>query len=136
MRAASAQHGSLKTPEQAGDGSVMRLEVSSSPPASGPFSSGLMRIPTEPIGSIPRPIELIEAASSRNGIDPNLDALYHAAVRDTIQRFEETGSPVVTDGEQASTTTSGRTRSTDFRTRRPTDSRSRSAPGTCAACRV
>lgn len=29
-----------------------------------------------------------------------LDALYDGAVRDTIRRFEETGSPVITDGEQ------------------------------------
>ena len=29
-----------------------------------------------------------------------LDALYEDAVRDTIERFEATGSPVVTDGEQ------------------------------------
>jgi 5-methyltetrahydropteroyltriglutamate--homocysteine methyltransferase len=29
-----------------------------------------------------------------------LDALFDAAVRDTIRRFEETGSPVITDGEQ------------------------------------
>jgi 5-methyltetrahydropteroyltriglutamate--homocysteine methyltransferase len=29
-----------------------------------------------------------------------LEALFDAAVRDTIRRFEETGSPVVTDGEQ------------------------------------
>lgn len=29
-----------------------------------------------------------------------LDALYSDAIRDTIRRFEETGSPVITDGEQ------------------------------------
>jgi 5-methyltetrahydropteroyltriglutamate--homocysteine methyltransferase len=29
-----------------------------------------------------------------------LDALYDDAVRDTLRRFEDTGSPVVTDGEQ------------------------------------
>ena len=32
--------------------------------------------------------------------DPALDALYDAAVRDTIAQFEATGSPVITDGEQ------------------------------------
>ena len=32
--------------------------------------------------------------------DPNLAALYEDAIRDTIERFEATGSPVVTDGEQ------------------------------------
>jgi 5-methyltetrahydropteroyltriglutamate--homocysteine methyltransferase len=57
-------------------------------------------IPTEPIGSIPRPIELVEAVA-RSGLDsPEAGALYQAAVQDTIQRFEATGSPVVTDGEQ------------------------------------
>jgi len=62
-----------------------------------------MSIPTEPIGSIPRPQELIEGiqafhAGSITGQE--LDALYARAVRDTIRRFEETGSPVITDGEQ------------------------------------
>jgi 5-methyltetrahydropteroyltriglutamate--homocysteine methyltransferase len=58
-------------------------------------------IPTEPIGSIPRPPTLIDAiAASRDGTDPKLDPLYDAAVRDTIERFEATGSPVITDGEQ------------------------------------
>ena len=32
--------------------------------------------------------------------DPSTDSLYEAAVRDTIERFEATGSPVITDGEQ------------------------------------
>src|SRR5512138_3413422 len=31
----------------------------------------------------------------------DLDSLYDAAVRDTIARFEATGSPVITDGEQS-----------------------------------
>jgi 5-methyltetrahydropteroyltriglutamate--homocysteine methyltransferase len=60
----------------------------------------VINIPTEPIGSIPRPLELIEAVSNGNADDPALDPLYEAAIRDTIARFEETGSPVVTDGEQ------------------------------------
>jgi 5-methyltetrahydropteroyltriglutamate--homocysteine methyltransferase len=59
-----------------------------------------MTIPTEPIGSIPRPPELIEAVATRGGTDPALDPLYDEAIRDTIARFEETGSPVITDGEQ------------------------------------
>ncbi len=59
-----------------------------------------MPIPTEPIGSIPRTPELIEALKSRDGADPTLDPLYEAAIRDTIERFEATGSPVITDGEQ------------------------------------
>jgi methionine synthase II (cobalamin-independent) len=56
-------------------------------------------IPTEPIGSIPRPAELVDALAG-GAADGELDALYEDAVRDTIARFEETGSPVVTDGEQ------------------------------------
>jgi 5-methyltetrahydropteroyltriglutamate--homocysteine methyltransferase len=59
-----------------------------------------MTIPTEPIGSIPRPLRLIEAVATTDGTDPRLDPLYEEAVRDTIERFEATGSPVITDGEQ------------------------------------
>jgi 5-methyltetrahydropteroyltriglutamate--homocysteine methyltransferase len=62
-----------------------------------------MSIPTEPIGSIPRPQFLIEAVQdSRSGrLAKNiLDELYTQAVQDTIRRFEATGSPVITDGEQ------------------------------------
>src|SRR5688572_30139975 len=59
-----------------------------------------MAIPTEPIGSIPRPLRLITAASARDGTDPVLDSLYDEAIRDTIAQFEATGSPVITDGEQ------------------------------------
>jgi 5-methyltetrahydropteroyltriglutamate--homocysteine methyltransferase len=59
-----------------------------------------MNIPTEPIGSIPRPPELIEAVASGSILDPNLDPHYEDAVKDTIERFEATGSPIITDGEQ------------------------------------
>lgn len=59
-----------------------------------------MTIPTEPIGSIPRPLRLIEAVAATDGTDPSLDPLYEAAILDTIERFEATGSPVITDGEQ------------------------------------
>src|ERR1700738_1138329 len=57
-------------------------------------------IPTEPIGSIPRPVDLIERVARGDNEDPNLAPLYEDAIRDTIERFEATGSPVVTDGEQ------------------------------------
>src|SRR5580700_7032390 len=57
-------------------------------------------IPTEPIGSIPRPLRLIGAIAATDGLDPRLDGLYEDAIRDTIERFEATGSPVITDGEQ------------------------------------
>ena len=57
-------------------------------------------IPTEPIGSIPQPLPLIEAFSVTDSADPMLDPLYEDAIRDTIAHFEATGSPVITDGEQ------------------------------------
>ncbi len=61
-------------------------------------------LPTEPIGSIPRPPELIAAISAAKArsldADPELAARYTAAIRDTLARFEATGSPVITDGEQ------------------------------------
>ncbi|MFI0163948.1 cobalamin-independent methionine synthase II family protein [Streptomyces sp. NPDC017095] len=61
-------------------------------------------IPTEPIGSLPRPAELLAAmadhAAGRIG-DDDLAAAQDRAVGDTVRRLEELGSPVVTDGEQA-----------------------------------
>ena len=36
----------------------------------------------------------------RGSSHPNLEALYDEAIRDTIDQFEATGSPVITDGEQ------------------------------------
>jgi 5-methyltetrahydropteroyltriglutamate--homocysteine methyltransferase len=62
-----------------------------------------MILPTEPIGSIPRPAALLEgmkAFGEGRIAHEALEALFDDAVRDTIRRFEETGSPVVTDGEQ------------------------------------
>lgn len=62
-----------------------------------------MPIPTEPIGSIPRPNALLDAIAAYHdgGIaQAELDAAYAAAVRDTIEQFELTGSPIVGDGEQ------------------------------------
>ncbi|MEX2553986.1 MAG: cobalamin-independent methionine synthase II family protein [Actinomycetota bacterium] len=63
-----------------------------------------MHIPTEPIGSIPRPAELmagVQKFSAGELSQEQLGALYDDAVRDTIERFEATGSPVITDGEQS-----------------------------------
>ncbi len=59
-----------------------------------------MKIPTEPIGSLPRTPELLAAIDRVGGGDPSLEPLYEEAIRDTVQRFEATGSPVITDGEQ------------------------------------
>lgn len=63
-----------------------------------------MPIPTEPIGSIPRPRGLIEGIQARQAgriSQRELDSLYDKAVLDTLRLFEATGSPVITDGEQA-----------------------------------
>lgn len=62
-----------------------------------------MTLPTEPIGSIPRPQALVdgmEAAAAGRLPAEGLEALFDDAVRDTLRRFEATGSPVITDGEQ------------------------------------
>ena len=62
-----------------------------------------MTLPTEPIGSIPRSPELqagMQAAADGRLDAATLDALFDEAVRDTVARFEATGSPIVTDGEQ------------------------------------
>ncbi len=68
----------------------------------GPFSNdevsakakaGSIRIPTEPIGSIPRPVDLIESVAKSDGEDPNLAPLYEDAIRDTIERFEAKDPP-------------------------------------------
>ena len=57
-------------------------------------------IPTEPIGSLPRTPELLAALERSDPEDPALDPLYEAAIRDSVESLEATGSPVVTDGEQ------------------------------------
>ncbi len=62
-----------------------------------------MPIPTEPIGSIPRPTELLAAMQAHASGHISREQLLTAedsALRDTITRFEDTGSPVITDGEQ------------------------------------
>jgi 5-methyltetrahydropteroyltriglutamate--homocysteine methyltransferase len=61
---------------------------------------------TEPIGSIPRPPSLLEViAQFYEGTKSRtqLDDAYASALNDTIRRFEQTGSPVITDGEQTKT---------------------------------
>jgi 5-methyltetrahydropteroyltriglutamate--homocysteine methyltransferase len=63
-----------------------------------------MKIKTEPIGSIPRPLKLIEGMQAHalgRLDDKGLNKLIDAALADTIKRFEGTGSPVITDGEQS-----------------------------------
>ncbi len=63
-----------------------------------------MTLPTEPVGSVPRSPDLQSAMQQfANGqIDQvQMDLALDDAVKDTISRFEGTGSPIVSDGEQA-----------------------------------
>ncbi|HIJ77919.1 MAG: 5-methyltetrahydropteroyltriglutamate--homocysteine methyltransferase [Desulfobulbaceae bacterium] len=63
-----------------------------------------MPIPTEPIGSVPRSPELQKAMQdfAEGSISAGeMDFYLDEAVRETIEQFEATGSPVITDGEQA-----------------------------------
>lgn len=63
-----------------------------------------MKIQTEPIGSVPRPKYLVDALQSfaqQQINESELSRLFDEAVMETIKRFEETGSPVITDGEQS-----------------------------------
>ena len=59
-----------------------------------------MPIPTEPVGSIPRPRWLLDAITRLGAQHPELDVLYQRAIQETIEQFEATGSPIITDGEQ------------------------------------
>lgn len=63
-----------------------------------------MKIPTEPIGSIPRPAYLTQAMHAFSAKQITLEELLSAqdkALLETINLFEQTGSPVITDGEQS-----------------------------------
>jgi methionine synthase II (cobalamin-independent) len=60
-------------------------------------------IPTEPVGSIPRPLKLQQAYAAYDAkkvTRAQLEDEQNAAVADTLSRFEATGSPIITDGEQ------------------------------------
>lgn len=60
-------------------------------------------IPTEPVGSLPRPAKLQEAYAKYDAGEigkDDLEQLQDAAVQDSIERFEATGSPIISDGEQ------------------------------------
>lgn len=62
-------------------------------------------IPTEPVGSLPRPAKLQEtyAAYDQGSIDKAaLEVEQEAAVKDTVERYERTGAPIISDGEQRS----------------------------------
>src|ERR1700760_3334342 len=60
-------------------------------------------IPTEPVGSLPRPAKLQAAYAQIDAGKTDkaqLETEQEAAVKDSIIRFEETGSPIISDGEQ------------------------------------
>ena len=60
-------------------------------------------IPTEPVGSLPRPSKLQAAYADydQGNIDQDaLEAEQDAAVQDSIENQEAAGSPIVSDGEQ------------------------------------
>jgi methionine synthase II (cobalamin-independent) len=60
-------------------------------------------IPTEPVGSLPRPSKLQAAYAAYDAgkiTKEQLEAEQDEAVRDSITRVEATGSPIVSDGEQ------------------------------------
>jgi methionine synthase II (cobalamin-independent) len=60
-------------------------------------------IPTEPVGSLPRPSKLQAAFAAYDAgtiSHEQLEAEQDEAVQDSIGRMEATGSPIVSDGEQ------------------------------------
>jgi methionine synthase II (cobalamin-independent) len=62
-----------------------------------------MSIPTEPVGSLPRPATLQAALAAYDAGTISREELtieQDAACLDSIQRMEATGSPIVSDGEQ------------------------------------
>ncbi len=62
-----------------------------------------MPIPTENVGSLPRPLRLQEAiaAYDKGEIDKSqLVTEQDAAAKDSVERMEATGTPIVSDGEQ------------------------------------
>jgi hypothetical protein len=62
-----------------------------------------MPIPTEPVGSLPRPSKLQAAYAAYDAGEISHDELEReqdAACLDSIKRMEATGSPIVSDGEQ------------------------------------
>jgi 5-methyltetrahydropteroyltriglutamate--homocysteine methyltransferase len=59
-----------------------------------------MKLQSEPIGSVPRPTELIDAITG-GASSAVQQALTRDAIRATIASLEETGSEIISDGEQA-----------------------------------
>jgi 5-methyltetrahydropteroyltriglutamate--homocysteine methyltransferase len=63
-----------------------------------------MKIQTEPIGSIPRPdylLDAMKALSEGKMNEMEFASLTERSIKETLKEFEQTGSPVITDGEQS-----------------------------------
>src|SRR3954470_21285923 len=102
-------------------------------------------IPTENVGSLPRPAKLQEAYAKFDAgeiEESELEELQDAAAKDSVEQMEATGSPIVSDGEQRwssfatypiATTLAG---TGSRRCSPPAASTSRSSPtGTVGSCR-
>src|SRR6202161_4454501 len=60
-------------------------------------------IPTEPVGSLPRPSWLQQAYARYDAGEitrEDLEAEQDEAVKDSIEHLEATGEPIISDGEQ------------------------------------
>ena len=60
-------------------------------------------IPTEPVGSLPRPSRLQQAYAQYDAGEitrDQLEAEQDTAVKDSIEHQEQTGTPIISDGEQ------------------------------------
>src|SRR5580698_9295802 len=60
-------------------------------------------IPTEPVGSLPRPSRLQQAYAQYDAGEitrEQLESEQDTAVRDSIEHLEKTGEPIISDGEQ------------------------------------
>ncbi|MEA2219454.1 MAG: hypothetical protein QOJ35_2080, partial [Solirubrobacteraceae bacterium] len=60
-------------------------------------------IPTEPVGSLPRPSSLQKAYAEYDAgsiSKEDLEKEQDAACKDSIERGEATGAPIISDGEQ------------------------------------
>jgi hypothetical protein len=60
-------------------------------------------IPTEPVGSLPRPARLQETYARYDAGEASreeLETAQDAAIRDSIDRGQATGAPIISDGEQ------------------------------------
>lgn len=69
--------------------------------AADPWPAG--ELPTEPVGSLPRPARLQRAVlDAETGLASQVElrAEQDRAVRDTLERLAATGSPIISDGEQ------------------------------------